>query len=135
VTRRIAAAPFPVERRTLRADGELPFDAGRFDSIVTTWTLCSIPDAGTALREMHRVLKPGGSYCFIEHGRAEKASTARWQDRINPIWRAICDGCNLNRQIDRIVEGAGFELSSLSRFRADGPSIAAQMYRGIATHH
>lgn len=135
VARRVAVAPFPVERCTLRADGELPFDDARFDTIITTWTLCSIPDPGAALAEMRRVLKPGGSYCFIEHGRAEKASTARWQDRINPVWHAVCDGCNLNRPIDRIVETAGFEFTSLERFRAKGPAIAAQMYRGIATRH
>ncbi|MBW2359383.1 MAG: class I SAM-dependent methyltransferase [Deltaproteobacteria bacterium] len=133
VSERIREAAFPVERKTLRADGELPFDAGRFDCIVTTWTLCSIPDAAAALAEMHRVLKPGGLYCFIEHGRADAASTARWQDRINPLWRRVCDGCNINRKIDRLVESAGFELANLDRFRAKGPGIVAQMYRGIAT--
>lgn len=133
VTARIGEAAFPVERKTLRADGELPFDAGRFDCIVTTWTLCSIPDAAAALSEMRRVLKPGGQYCFIEHGRADAAGTARWQDRVNPLWRRVCDGCNINRKIDQLVEGAGFELTSLDRFRAKGPAIVAQMYRGIAT--
>jgi SAM-dependent methyltransferase len=133
VSRRIGEAAFPVDRRTLRADGELPFDAGRFDCVVTTWTLCSIPDVARALAQMRRVLKPGGIYCFIEHGRADAASTARWQDRINPIWRRVCDGCNINRKIDRLVEDAGFELPNLHRFRARGPGIVAQMYRGVAT--
>jgi SAM-dependent methyltransferase len=132
VSQRIREAAFPVERNTLRADGELPFDSGRFDCIVTTWTLCSIPDVAAALAEMRRVLKSGGIYCFIEHGRAEAVSTARWQDRINPLWRRVCDGCNINRKIDQIVEGAGFELTDLRRFRARGPGIAAQMYRGVA---
>ncbi len=133
VSQRIREAAFPVERNTLRADGALPFDSGRFDCIVTTWTLCSIPDVAAALAEMRRVLKLGGNYCFIEHGRADAASTARWQDRINPLWRRVCDGCNINRKIDQIVEGAGFELTDLRRFRARGPGIAAQMYRGVAT--
>lgn len=133
VEERIARAPFPVERTALRADGDLPFDAGRFDTVVTTWTLCSIPDAGKALAEMRRVLKPGGRYVFIEHGRSESASTARWQDRINPIWRRIGDGCNINRKIDRLVEGGGFELTSLDRFTGKGPSIFAALYRGVAT--
>jgi len=133
VNQRIREAAFPVERNTLRADGELPFDSGRFDCVVTTWTLCSIPEVGAALAEMRRVLKPGGSYCFIEHGRADAESTARWQDRINPLWRRVCDGCNINRKIDRLVEDAGFELSQLHRFRARGPGIAAAMYRGVAT--
>ena len=132
VAERIANAPFPVERQTLRADGGLPFDAGRFDSVVTTWTLCSIPEVEDALREMRRVLKPGGRYLFIEHGRAPVEGTARWQDRINPIWRRVTDGCNINRPIDRLVADGGFELSSLDRFRARGPAIAAHMYRGTA---
>lgn len=129
---RIAASAFPVARQTLRADGGLPFDAGRFDCVVTTWTLCSIPDVARALAEMRRVLKADGRYVFIEHGRADEAGTARWQDRINPLWRRVCDGCNINRKIDRLVEEGGFELASLDRFRADGPGIVAQMYRGVA---
>jgi SAM-dependent methyltransferase len=135
VDARIAAAPFPVIRTALRADGVLPFDAGRFDCVVTTWTLCSIPDAAAALAEMRRVLKPGGRYVFIEHGRASRESTARWQDRLNPIWRRVMDGCNINRAIDRLVEGGGFELVSLDRFSGKGPGIVSEMYRGVATKH
>jgi SAM-dependent methyltransferase len=133
VQRRIQSAAFPVERKALRADGGLPFDRARFDTVVTTWTLCSIPEVGDALREMRRVLKPGGQYLFIEHGRAESDKTARWQDRINPIWNRVCDGCNINRKIDRLVEDGGFEMKRLDRFRAKGPGIVAQMYRGVAT--
>ncbi len=125
VQARIRSADFPIERRSLRADGGLP--------IVTTWTLCSIPEVDRALREMRRVLKPGGRYVFIEHGRADAESTARWQDRINPLWNHLCDGCNINRKIDRLVEEGGFELDRLDRFRAKGPGIVAQMYRGVAT--
>jgi len=132
VDARVAAAPFPVVRTALPADGALPFDAGRFDCVVTTWTLCSIPDAAAALREMRRVLRPGGRYVFIEHGKAERASTARWQDRLNPLWLRISGGCNMNRPIDRIVADAGFALTSLDRFRAKGPGLFAQMYRGVA---
>lgn len=133
VEERVCAARFPVERFELRADGGLPFDSGRFDSIVTTWTLCSIPDPAAALREMYRVLSPRGRYVFIEHGRAPVASTARWQDRIDPIWSRISDGCHLNRGIDRLVEEADFQLSSLERFRQPGPAVLAHMYRGVAT--
>lgn len=133
VQRRIEAASFPIERKTLRADGGLPFDAGRFDTVVTTWTLCSIPEVNRALREMRRVLRPGGRYVFIEHGRADQESTAAWQDRVNPLWNRLCDGCNINRKIDRLVEEGGFDLVGLDRFRAKGPGIVAQMYRGVAT--
>jgi len=133
VQQRIQSVAFPVERKALAADGGLPLDAGRFDTVVTTWTLCSIPGVADALREMRRVLKPGGKYIFIEHGRAAEASTAAWQDRINPLWRRVCDGCNINRQIDQLVEEGGFEMTSLDRFRAEGPGIVAQMYRGVAT--
>ncbi len=132
VDQRIADAPFPVERAALHADGDLPFDAGRFDTVVTTWTLCSIPDPQAALEEMRRVLKPGGRYVFIEHGRSDEASTSRWQDRLNPIWLAITGECNINRRIDEIVEQGGFELSGLDRFLGQGPKIFANLYRGVA---
>jgi ubiquinone/menaquinone biosynthesis C-methylase UbiE len=133
VDERIAGVRFPVERVVLRADGGLPFDAGRFDCVVTTWTLCSIPEPGAALAEMQRVLKPGGRYVFIEHGRSPVPGTARWQDRLNPFWRRLMDGCNINRPIDELVEKAGFALSSLERFQYRGPRILAHMYRGVAT--
>jgi ubiquinone/menaquinone biosynthesis C-methylase UbiE len=133
VEKRIARARFPVERVVLRADGRVPFDAGRFDCVVTTWTLCSIPDPSAALAEMQRVLKPGGRYLFIEHGRSPVPGTARWQDRLNPIWRRIADGCNMNRPIDQLVEKAGFALTSLERFQYRGPRVLAHMYRGVAT--
>jgi len=132
VARRIAAARFPIERADLRADLTLPFDAGRFDCVVSTWTLCSIPDVRAALGELLRVLRPGGRLFFVEHGRAEAASTARWQDRLNPLWVRLADGCNMNRPVDHLVEGAGFRLVSLDRFRHRGPGILAQMYRGVA---
>jgi SAM-dependent methyltransferase len=129
---RIAAAPFPVERARLRADAGLPFDAGRFDCVVSTWTLCSIPDLERALAELRRVLRPGGSFVFVEHGRAESERTARWQDRLNPLWVRIADGCHMNRPIDRLVEAGGFRLVALERFRDEGPGLLGQMYRGVA---
>ena len=133
VDERIRSAPFSVERCALRADGELPFDAGRFDCVVTTWTLCSIPDPMRALTEMRRVLKPGGRYLFIEHGRAPSEGTARWQDRLNPYWRRLADGCNMNRPIDQLVRESGFDVARLERFRHKGLGVLAHMYRGVAT--
>ena len=133
VEERIARASFQVERAQLPSLESLPFGAGHFDCIVSTWTLCSIREPVQALREMHRVLKPGGRYLFIEHGRSPSPRTERWQDRLNPIWRCLMDGCNLNRRIDRLVEDAGFSFVSLDRFQHKGPSLLAHMYRGVAT--
>jgi ubiquinone/menaquinone biosynthesis C-methylase UbiE len=100
--------------------------------VVSTWTLCSIPDLPAALAELRRVLRPGGRFVFVEHGRAASERTARWQDRLNPLWVRIADGCNMNRPIDRLVEAGGFRLAALDRFRHEGPGILAQMVRGIA---
>jgi len=130
---RLRTSRFPVERRTLRADGALPFDSGRFDHVVTTWALCSIPDPLRALAEMRRVLKPGGRYLFIEHGRAPIERTARWQDRLNPLWCRLADGCNMNRPIERLVTEGGFNLVSVNHFRHRGPGLLAYMCRGVAT--
>jgi ubiquinone/menaquinone biosynthesis C-methylase UbiE len=132
VERRIENAPFPVKRTAVRAEGPLPFDSGRFDCVVTTWTLCSIPDASAALDEMHRVLKPGGLYLFIEHGRGRTERTIRWQDRLNPIWSRFTDGCNINRPVDLLVERSGFELTSLDEFNGKGPRVISHLYRGVA---
>jgi len=132
VERRIGETPFPVERFELRADGNLPFDTGRFDCVVTTWTLCSIPDAGAALSEMRRVLKPDGRYLFLEHGQSANETTLRWQNRLNPIWKRIADGCNINRPIDALVAQGGFEIESIERFVGVGPRISSSLYRGVA---
>lgn len=132
VEERIARASFPVERVGLASGDRLPFEDERFDSIVTTWTLCSIPDPNRSLVEMRRVLKPGGRFLFIEHGRSPRPGVERWQDRLNPLWRRLMNGCNINRRIDRLVEDAGFSLVSLERFRHRGPALLAYMYRGVA---
>ena len=131
--RRIAAAPFSVERVRLTAE-RLPFPDRRFDCAVSTWTLCSIPDALAALREVRRVLKPGGFFVFLEHGRSDDPRVARWQDIFNPIQRRIGVGCNLNRPIDALVRDAGFAITRLERYVIEGePRIMAEMYRGTAS--
>ncbi len=133
VRERIAEAKFPVELHHLPADHTLPFDAGRFDCVTMTWTLCTIAEPVAAVREMRRVLKPGGKLLFIEHGRSDDAKVARWQDRWNPIQNVIGCGCNVNRKIDALVEQGGFRLASLERFLAEGaPRMFGEMYRGHA---
>ena len=132
VEERIARASFPVGRALLTSDDKLAFEDARFDCVVTTWTLCSISDPQNALLEMRRVLRPGGRYLFVEHGRSSRPSTGRWQDRLNPIWRRLMGGCNINRPMDRLVEEAGFSLVSLDRFQHKGPALLACMYRGVA---
>jgi len=94
------------------------------------WLKSRIQDL--VMRQMNE-LRPGGRYVFTEHGRTASARTARWQDRLNPLWVRFADGCNMNRPIDRLVEDGGFELTSLDRFRHKGPGVLAQMYRGVAT--
>jgi ubiquinone/menaquinone biosynthesis C-methylase UbiE len=132
VAERMRRAPFPVEHHRLRADGRLPFDDERFDTIVTTWTLCSIERPVEALREMHRVLRPGGRYLFIEHGRSDDPGVARWQDRWDPIHRRIADGCHVNRKIDALVDESGFRIAGVDRFLGKGPRVVAELYRGTA---
>ena len=132
VQARIAQAAFPVHMEQLAAES-LPFPEERFDSIVSTWTLCTIPDPVKALREIRRVLKPHGVFLFLEHGRSREARIAAWQDRLNPIQNLIACGCNLNRPIDLLIERSGFHLTDLSRFQMPHvPRIAAQMYQGHA---
>ncbi len=134
VRERIEAVHFPVERHALRADEGLPFAADRFDFVTITWTLCTIPDPVAALREMRRALRPSGELLFIEHGRSGRPGVARWQDRLNRIQNVLACGCNLNRQIDALVEEAGFKIESLDRFVADrAPEILGHLYQGTAS--
>jgi ubiquinone/menaquinone biosynthesis C-methylase UbiE len=133
VQKRIAKVRYPVEQVQLDAGGKLPFDDASFDTVVTTWTLCSIANVDAALLEMKRVLKPGGALLFCEHGRSDDAKTAVWQDRLNPLQKIVGCGCNMNRAMDRLLKKAGFEIVKLDRFvMANAPRILGEMYRGIA---
>lgn len=111
---------------------EIPADDARFDSLVCTWTLCSIPNVYAALREMHRVLKPGGRLYFIEHGRAPEAGVQKWQRRLEPLWKKIGGGCHLTRKADELIQDAGFDLTELDAGYQPGPKFAAFMTHGIA---
>jgi ubiquinone/menaquinone biosynthesis C-methylase UbiE len=111
---------------------QLPLENQVVDTIVMTWTLCSIPDPNKALAEMLRVLKPGGDLLFIEHGRAPETKVEAWQDRINRPWRALAGGCNLNRKIDGLISAAGFRILQLDTSYLPGPRMFSFTYRGCA---
>ncbi len=111
---------------------DLPAEDNYFDSAVITWTLCSIPDPEKALAEIRRVLKPSGKMIFAEHGLSPDAGVARWQSRINPVWKVIGGGCHLNRKIDHIISQAGFSLDAMSEGYIPGPKFATYNYRGVA---
>ena len=129
--RRAEAAPFRIEFVKGSAEN-LPLDDETVDTVVTTWTLCSIPDPALALSEMRRVLRPGGKLLFIEHGRSPDARVVRWQDRLNPLWRRLAGGCNLNRRIDDLITSSGFSMTEVQRGYAPGPKPLAYLYRGLA---
>lgn len=110
----------------------IPLAEASVDDVVMTWTACSIPDAGRALREIRRVLRPGGRLLFVEHGHSPDVAVARWQDRLNPLWKRVAGGCNLNRRIDDLIADAGFEIGSIERGYREGPKPFAYLYNGIA---
>jgi ubiquinone/menaquinone biosynthesis C-methylase UbiE len=110
----------------------IPLREDSVDTIVSTWTLCSIPDPGCALREMRRVLRPDGRLLFVEHGRAPDASVRRWQDRLTPIWSRIAGGCHLNRPMDQLIEAAGFHVERMETGYIEGPRVMTFMYEGCA---
>jgi ubiquinone/menaquinone biosynthesis C-methylase UbiE len=129
--RAAAAAPFPVELVADRAEA-LPFPDRRFDTVVSTCTLCSIPDLPRALAELRRVLKPGGRLVFLEHGHSPEPRVAAWQDRLTPPWRRIAGGCHLNRPIDALITAAGFSIEALRNEYAKGPRPMSYLYIGNA---
>ena len=133
VADRSANLAMPVEIFRYRAEA-LPWEDQRFDYAVSTWTLCTIGDPLRALREVRRVLKPGGKFVFLEHGRSDDPKVAKWQTILNPLQQVFACGCNLNRRIDRLIEDGGFTVERLDRFVMDGlPRPGADMYRGVAS--
>ena len=110
----------------------IPLQDASVDTVVTTWTLCSIPDALRALRDMRRVLRPGGHLLFVEHGRAPDPNVIWWQDRLTPVWKRLGGGCHLNRAIGTLIEGAGFQFDRLETGYMRGPKPMTFMYEGSA---
>ncbi len=124
----------PVQVEWLGLPGEeIPLDSHSADTVVLTFTLCTIPDWETALEQMKRVLKPGGKLLFCEHGAAPDEAVARWQNRINPLWNKIAGGCHLNRKIPELITQAGFSIRELEAdYLPKTPRIAGFRYRGFA---
>ena len=107
---------------------EIPLDGDSIDTVVMTWTLCSIPDPQKALKEMKRVLKPGGVLLIVEHGLALDPGVRAWQHRLNPLWNRIGGGCNLDRKIDALITGSGFRLAGLETEYIKGPKPMSYTY-------
>jgi len=130
--KRVALSRVPVEYVDL--DGQaLSLESDSIDHVLTTWTLCSIPDVDRALSEIRRVLRSGGLFHFVEHGRSPDPNVAAWQNRLTPIQRRIAGGCHLNRPIDELVLNSGLELTRLENYYAKGPRPFGYMFEGVAT--
>jgi SAM-dependent methyltransferase len=129
---RISARGIEIDHR-LQSGEELPFPAESFDCAVSTWTLCSIPEPARALSEIHRVLKPGGRFIFLEHGLSDQPKVQKWQHRLTPLQKLIADGCRLDLDIEAIVRSQPFGDANVVRFELDKmPRTHGTMYRGTA---
>jgi SAM-dependent methyltransferase len=130
--RRVAASAVPVRRAGL--DGaSLPFGDDSFDAALSTWTLCTIPDVDAALAELRRVLRPGGTLHFLEHGLAPDARVRRWQRRLEPLQKRVVGGCHLTRETPALLRRAGFEITELDAFYEEGsPKFLGADTLGIA---
>jgi ubiquinone/menaquinone biosynthesis C-methylase UbiE len=128
---RVSSALVPVTLLDASAEA-IPLDTASIDTVVTTWTLCTIPNAPIALGEMRRVLKPSGSLLFVEHGRAPEPGVARWQDRLDPVWSRVAGGCHLNRKMDDLIATNGFRIQALVNARLPGPRTHTFLYEGSA---
>jgi ubiquinone/menaquinone biosynthesis C-methylase UbiE len=130
--KRVRASAVPVHRSGL--DGQsLPFPDDRFDAALSTWTMCTIPDIGAALRELRRVLKPGGTLHFVEHGLAPDEGVRRWQHRLEPVQKRLFGGCHLTRPIAELVKDAGFRIEELDTYYEQGsPKVIGAHSLGVA---
>lgn len=112
---------------------QIPLDDNSVDTVLLTYTMCTIPDIASALTQMRRVLKPGGDLIFCEHGRAPDANIQRWQNRINPLWKRCFGGCNINRNIPVLLRESGFRINRIEQtYLPETPRIAGYRYLGTA---
>jgi ubiquinone/menaquinone biosynthesis C-methylase UbiE len=130
--KRSEEAARPIDLFLQSAEERLPLEDQSIDTVVCSWTLCSIPDPVRALREARRVLRRGGELLFVEHGRSADASVRTWQDRLNPLWRLCSGGCNMNRPTDELIRAGGFEIAELENEYLPGPKVLTYTYRGRA---
>ena len=129
-----ASADALVPLELVEASAEtMPLDSRSVDTVVTTWTLCSIPDVTRALGEIRRVLKPDGQLLFVEHGLSPEPRVQAWQNRLTPLWRPLAGGCHLNRPIRRLIEGAGFTIRRFDAGYMPGPKVMTWLSEGSAT--
>lgn len=129
---RLAKTSLPVEVLSASAE-EIPAPDATFDTVLSTWTLCSVPNVYQALREMRRVLRRSGQLVFVEHGASPEASVLAWQRRLQPAWKLIGGGCHLARRADQLIRDAGFLVQELETGYLPGPKVATFTYRGVAT--
>jgi ubiquinone/menaquinone biosynthesis C-methylase UbiE len=130
--KKIERVPFPVELVCESAE-RLSVDSGSIDTVVTTWVLCGIPNPVAALSEMKRVLKPAGTLLFVEHGRSPDPAVEAWQRRLNPFWKKLAGGCNLDRRIEDLIRATGFRIRELQNMYLRGPRPMTYTYEGSAS--
>jgi len=129
--RRLAVDPFPLDFIDLPGE-QIPLDDNSVDTVLLTYTLCTIPDPLAALEGMRRVLKPGGVLLFCEHGRAPDAAVQKWQDRLNGTWRRLAGGCNMNRDVPALLTAGGFTILDEERMYIPGLRVLSYNYWGAA---
>ncbi len=125
--------PFDVDLHIVGAE-QIPLDDHSVDTVLVTYSFCTIPDNASAVREARRILKPGGRLLFSEHGISDQPGTAKWQGRLNTIWGKIAGGCHLNRNVEQLLLDEGFAITEIEKKRMPGvPGLLGFNYRGIAT--